>query len=126
MGQQQLLLIILGVIIVGIAIVVGIWMFSGTSVSSNRDAIINDLMNISQFAQRYKLRPEPLGGGGYTYNGFSIPQSLRSNDNASYSAQVNSADIVFTATSTFGFGTVVVPMDSTGTLGTYVFTGDFQ
>ena len=47
MGQQQLLLIILGVIIVGIAIAVGISMFSSGSVQANRDGIVNDLNNLA-------------------------------------------------------------------------------
>ena len=47
MGQQQLLLIILGVIIVGIAIAVGIAMFSSGSVQANKDAIINDMNNLA-------------------------------------------------------------------------------
>jgi hypothetical protein len=39
MGQQQLLLIILGVIVVGIAVAVGITMFKDNAVSANRDAV---------------------------------------------------------------------------------------
>jgi hypothetical protein len=37
MGQQQLLLLILGVIIVGIAIAVGVTMFSAQSTEANKD-----------------------------------------------------------------------------------------
>ena len=44
MGQQQLLLIILGVIVVGIAVAVGITMFSDSAVNANRDAMVNDLV----------------------------------------------------------------------------------
>ena len=51
MGQQQLLLIVLGVIIVGIAVVVGISVFTASSSSSNQDAVISDLQNISANAQ---------------------------------------------------------------------------
>jgi hypothetical protein len=39
MGQQQLLLIILGVIIVGIAIAVGLQLFQSGSIGANQDAI---------------------------------------------------------------------------------------
>ncbi len=42
MGQQQLLLIILGVIIVGIAVAVGITMFQDNAVDQNRSAVIAD------------------------------------------------------------------------------------
>ena len=46
MGQQQLFLIILGVIIVGIAIAVGLSLFTAQSIQSSRDAIINYLDNL--------------------------------------------------------------------------------
>ncbi len=125
MGQQQLLLIICGVIIVGIAIAVGIFMFSGTSVSSNKDAILNDLMNLSQYAYRYKLRPEPLGGGGRVYTGFTLPTKLASNENASYSAQASATTITFTAVSKFGYGTVTAVLDSNGVIGGHTYAGQF-
>jgi len=47
MGQQQLLLIILGVIIVGIAVAVGITMFQDNAVDQNRSAVIADLTTLS-------------------------------------------------------------------------------
>src|SRR3989339_505095 len=47
MGQQQLLLIVLGVIIVGIAVVVGINVFTASSSQANRDATISDLTNLA-------------------------------------------------------------------------------
>jgi len=43
MGQQQILLIVLGIIIVGIAIVIGIDNFQSKAVQANRDAVIIDL-----------------------------------------------------------------------------------
>jgi len=63
MGQQQLLLIILGVIVVGIAVAVGITMFSQNAVSANRDAVVNDLVNFAARTQQYYRRPTALGGG---------------------------------------------------------------
>ena len=126
MGQQQLLLIICGVIVVGIAISVGIYLFSGTSISANRDAIVNDLMNLGQYAYRYKLRPEPLGGGGLTYTGFQIPTKLATNDNASYSVTVATTTITFTAVSKFGYGTVTTILDSAGSIGINTYSGDFN
>ena len=67
MGQQQLLLIILGVIVVGIAVAVGITMFNDSATSSNRDAVTNDLVNLASRAQQYYRRPIALGGGGGTF-----------------------------------------------------------
>ncbi len=57
MGQQQLLLIILGVIVVGIAVVVGITMFQDNAISANRDAVTNDLVNLGARAQQFYRRP---------------------------------------------------------------------
>jgi len=71
MGQQQLLLIILGVIVVGIAVAVGITMFKDNAVSSNRDAVTNDLVNLAARAQQYYRRPTALGGGQGTFSGLT-------------------------------------------------------
>ena len=71
MGQQQLLLIILGVIVVGIAVAGGITMFSDSAISANRDALTNDLVNLASRAQQYYRRPVALGGGGNTFSGLT-------------------------------------------------------
>ncbi len=71
MGQQQLLLIILGVIVVGIAVAVGITMFSDNAVSANRDAVSNDLVNLAARAQQFYRRPAALGGGGNSFVGLT-------------------------------------------------------
>jgi Tfp pilus assembly protein PilE len=95
MGQQQLLLIILGVIVVGIAVAVGITMFQDNAVSANRDAVVNDLVNLSARAQQFYRRPSSLGGGqnsflGLNTNGISklvnVPTSATSwtNSNGTY------------------------------------------
>ncbi|HMK37954.1 MAG TPA: hypothetical protein VK569_01355 [Bacteroidota bacterium] len=67
MGQQQLLLIILGVIVVGIAVAVGITMFSDSAINANRDALSNDLVNLASRAQQFYRRPTSLGGGGNSF-----------------------------------------------------------
>ena len=72
MGQQQLLLIILGVIVVGIAVIVGISMFQDNAISANRDAVTNDLVNLGARAQQYYRRPVALGGGGNVFTGCTI------------------------------------------------------
>ena len=71
MGQQQLLLIILGVIVVGIAVAVGITMFSDSATNSNRDALTNDLVNLASRAQQFYRRPMSLGGGGNSFTGLT-------------------------------------------------------
>ena len=120
MGQQQLLLIILGVIIVGIAIAVGISMFSSGTVQANKDAIINDLNNLAANAYQYRIRPTTMGGGGGGYTGYAIPTKLATNENATYAAgSISATSITFTGTSGQGYGTVIAVLDSTGKLGTF-------
>jgi Tfp pilus assembly protein PilE len=71
MGQQQLLLIILGVIIVGIAVAVGITMFQDNAVDQNRSAVISDLTTLAAKAQQYYAKPTTLGGGGNSFVGLT-------------------------------------------------------
>ena len=63
MGQQQLLLIVLGVIIVGVAVVVGIQMFGTGAAQANFDAVMADLNKIGSDAQGWYRKPASLGGG---------------------------------------------------------------
>lgn len=62
MGQQQLILLVLATVIVGIAIVVGIRAFSENSIKSNSDALIQDMVRIANDAQAWKQKPAPFGG----------------------------------------------------------------
>jgi hypothetical protein len=72
MGQQQLLLIILGLVVVGIAVVVGITMFQDNAISANRDAVTNDLVALGARAQQYYRRPTAVGGGGISFVGLTM------------------------------------------------------
>jgi Tfp pilus assembly protein PilE len=67
MGQQQLLLIILGVIIVGIAVAVGITMFQDNALDQNRNMVIADLSTLAAKAQQFYVKPVSLGGGGNSF-----------------------------------------------------------
>ena len=53
MGQQQLLLIVLGVIIVGIAVILGIVLFRANSIDGKRDLLINEGMTVANNAREY-------------------------------------------------------------------------
>jgi hypothetical protein len=67
MGQQQLLLLVLGAIIVGLAVVVGIQMFGESAVQANQDAILQDVVTFASKAQEWWRKPTVLGGGGRTF-----------------------------------------------------------
>lgn len=84
MGQQQLHLLVLGIILVGIALVIGFENFHNKAVQSNRDAVILDLNNLASFAQAYYKKAEPYAGGGYNFIGYDIPSQLKANDNGTY------------------------------------------
>ena len=128
MGSQQLLLILLGIVIVGIAIAVGFSISAKHTVQSNRDALIADLVDLSANAYQYRSLPTARGGGGGAFTGYTIPSSLRSNENGSYSVVALSAgQLTFHASSAQGFGTVQGTFGSDGRLvGSYTFTGKFQ
>lgn len=106
MGQQQLLLIVLGVIIVGVAVVVGISMFNSSAENAAKDSIGSEMLNIGAMAQQYYKRPSQLGGGGGTFVGFLTADlgNLADTDNATYVLSGQSAtQIVVTATPKGGY-----------------------
>ncbi|WP_420454707.1 hypothetical protein [Rubrivirga sp.] len=63
MGQQQLLLLVLGIVIVGLAVVVGIQAFGENQKKANTDAVVNDAIRIASDAQAWALKPTAFGGG---------------------------------------------------------------
>ncbi len=89
MGQQQILLIVLSVILVGIAVSVGIGMFSSYSRTANRDAIVLDIINLSVTAYQYRFKPSSMGGGSGSFDGFNVPPGLDENENATYDVEIN-------------------------------------
>ena len=66
MGQQQLLLLVLGIVIVGLAVVVGIQAFSENQEKANVDARTNDGVRIASDMQAWALKPIAFGGAGGT------------------------------------------------------------
>ncbi len=64
MGQQQLLLIVLGVIVVGIAVVVGINLFNANAETSTQDSVVSQGTNIGALAQQYYKKPTLWEDGG--------------------------------------------------------------
>ena len=62
MGQQQLILLVLSTVIVGIAIVVGIAAFTENSAKSNSDSMMQDAVRVGNDMQAWKKKPAPFGG----------------------------------------------------------------
>jgi hypothetical protein len=76
MGQNQLLLIVLGIIVVGISIGIANQLFDTSAESSNRDSIAYELVNLGTLAQQYYNRPNQMGGGGKSFAGWGIPANI--------------------------------------------------
>ncbi|PKD44608.1 hypothetical protein [Rhodohalobacter barkolensis] len=105
MGQQQLLLVILVTIIVGIATVVAINTFGSAADSANIDAVRQDVASIASSAQGYFMKPAMLGGGSrdfsnFTFDGVAVPGEIQdegtdliiSNENGTYEITSRSTD----------------------------------
>ncbi|MDX1419677.1 MAG: hypothetical protein R3181_06895 [Rubricoccaceae bacterium] len=69
MGQQQLILLVLATVIVGIAIVVGIRAFTENDAKANADAMMQDAVRVANDIQAWTRKAEPFGGAaaGETY-----------------------------------------------------------
>jgi len=64
MGQQQLLLLVLATVIVGLATVAGIQAFEQGSARANQDALTQTAVKIASDAQAQIKEPEQFGGYG--------------------------------------------------------------
>jgi len=77
MGQQQLLLILVGVIAVIFAIIIGISLFTVEASETNRDEIVSTLNTLSNMAQEHYLTPTTFGGGNRKFTGWKIPKAYK-------------------------------------------------
>ena len=81
MGTNQLLLVVLGMMLVGVAIYVGVSMFSANTVEATRNAIILDLGNFAARANAYYWKLAVQGGGGKSFTGITMSQIYPMNEN---------------------------------------------
>jgi hypothetical protein len=75
MGQNQLLLIILGMIIIGVMITVAIILMQENAVTANRDAVASDLLVLAAKGKQYYNTPASNGGGGHSFTGLTADAS---------------------------------------------------
>jgi hypothetical protein len=105
MGQQQLLLIILGFIVVALGVFVGIVLFKDNAIGANRDAVTSDLMALAGQAQQYVRRPTTLGGGQGSFSALTADAAgLKKITSMANGTNANGRYIILTA----GSGTRVV------------------
>lgn len=87
MGQQQLLLIVLGVIIIGIAILVAVNLYTANLIRSNEESLTAETLNVGGLAQIYYNKPYALAGGQGTFIGFTIPPKVADSENGVFSVE---------------------------------------
>jgi hypothetical protein len=110
-GQQQLLLILLGVLVVGIAIIVGINLFRANAIETKRNNVIGELLNLATLAQQYYMKPNSLGGGSKSFLGWKIPAELVTTENGRYITNTAADKVEIT-----GIGNEVVTMNDSVTV----------
>jgi hypothetical protein len=121
MGQQQLLLIVLGVIIVGIAIVVGINLFNANAEESAKDTLVSEGTNLGALAQQYYKKPGALGGGGNSFDG-SLSGTTPQVPAWDVPARLATSSVGGTWTRTTGAQSITINF-APGTNWPYTFTG---
>ena len=127
MGQQQLLLLVLGIVIVGLAVVVGIQAFSENQKKANADALVNDAIRLASDAQAWMLKPAAFGGGnnncaatcdwtGLTYSqlGYATAGGVYTNLNGVFSMTAGTPDLVITGSNSATDNQVTVTVIGTG------------
>ena len=62
MGQAQLLLIVLGTVVVGLAVMAGINAYEQNNIKSDMDAVVHECMRLASDAQTMAQKPETFGG----------------------------------------------------------------
>ncbi len=122
MGQQQLLLVILVTILVGIATLVAFNVFGTAAEEANRDAVRQDILAAAAQAQAIWTRPTMMDGAGQNFetSGMSNTDLLRrlnipglfdetagtvTNDNGVYTVTGDLGEDTFTITATPASGT---------------------
>lgn len=97
MGQQQILITVLVVIIIGIASIVAINTMQGARKDANESALRQDILMILNDAQVYYHKPATMGGGGNSFNSISEDHILSidpTNENATYSITGNANRVI--------------------------------
>jgi hypothetical protein len=105
-GQQQLLLLAIGTIIVGMAVVTGIVAFQQKMRQMEMDHLVNRNLRIASAAAMWKTKKDPYDGGNASYSGLATNGLARLNlevDTGRATFEITQADgnaLVITGVST--------------------------
>jgi len=126
MDRRQPLILIFVILAFGIAVGSAIWVFGTRNLEAHRMGMVNDLAHIASDAYLFRMKPSTLGGGGGSYEGYSIPEAMRQTGFGFYeiSAGSGSDTLLLTATATKRLGTAEARVDQTGFLKILGYTGD--
>ncbi len=95
MGTQQILLLVLSVIIVGVSVSVGITMFANQAYNANQQGVASELQNYGMLSIQYYKTPKSQGGAGMDstavtvakiapFLGFTGPNDSVTSDNGEF------------------------------------------
>lgn len=102
MGNQQLLLLVLGTIVVAIAVVVGITEFRAYHIEAVGDEMQSTILTLSAEAKVHFNTPKTLGGGGGSFEGFYGGKTTREIGSLKY--MIVSFQDAVTTTGMSGYG----------------------
>jgi hypothetical protein len=102
-------------------------LYHAQAVQENRDFMINELNELAVNAAQYFILPKSLGGGGRSFEGYSIPPKSEKSEEASYKVTGGKNVAAFHATSAkYASCTIDVKVDSAGLMAWWTYKGEFE
>jgi hypothetical protein len=98
MGQQQLVITVLSVILVGLATYGWLRMCEMYNQGSNRDKLVAVTYTLVGSAESYEKRPVSQGGGGGSFSGLDLTSRLLNTTSGKITCSVSPTQLTFTAT----------------------------
>ena len=71
MGQQQLLLLVIGIVLVGLAVMAGLVAFEKSSRQDEADGLVAHALDVATNAYYWKAKNDPFAGGDQSYAGLA-------------------------------------------------------
>lgn len=97
MGQQQVIVLLLVTVLVGLATIIAINTMQSSRQEANHDAIRQKMMDATTLAQAYYRKNEMMGGGGGSFQDIKFEHiNIDVNDNELAEFSLESGDQSFT------------------------------
>lgn len=94
MGNQQILLLIVGTVIVTLAVTAGIMFVRESYSESVGDQIQQVLQQQAENAKVYHMKPKSLGGGSGGFTGFSLSSDMKNVAGVSYMTTISNPSLI--------------------------------